>query len=337
MAGFARRQFVIAAGAFLAQPVAVAQSRKIYRVGWLPAGPKPERDVQLDAFLEGMRGLGYVEGRNLAVERKYSEPGLPFQKLMARMQELTEELARLPVDAILAANTIAAEAARGATRRIPIVMGAAANPVTAGLLQSLSRPGGNVTGLTLDTAEITAKRLELLRETIPDLRRIGAVHPAQGAQYPVVARWLDDCAKAAAALGLSAVPLDLPVAIERWEEAFSAIAASAVGAVTVVESPTYFRLRVQLAEQCVKYRLPAMAFTPEHVAAGCFLAYGAETADMFRRAAGYMDQIFKGADPATLPVQLPNRFVFGVNLRTARLIGITVPAQVLLRADQVLE
>jgi putative ABC transport system substrate-binding protein len=337
MAGIVRRQFLIAAGGVCAAALARGQGRRTYRIGWLPAGPRPERDVDLEAFLEGMRGLGYVEGLNLVVERKYSESGLPVERLMARMGELTNELSRVRVDAILASNTIAADAARRATRTIPIVMGAAANPVAAGLLESLSRPGGNVTGMTLDTAEVTAKRLELLRETVPGLRLVGAVHPMQGRSYPVIARWLQDCAMAAAILGLTLVPLDLPVAIETWDEAFKVMAASGVHAVTVVESPTYFRLRTTLAEFCLKNRLPVMAFTPEHVAAGCLMAYGADTAAMYRRAAGYVDRILKGGDPATMPVQLPTRFTFGVNLKTARALGIAVPVPVLLRADRIVE
>lgn len=279
-----------------------------------------------------MRELGYVEGRNLIVEQRYGE-GRPEQ-----LAERAAELVRVPVDVILATTTTATAAASKATRTIPIVMGSAANPVAAGLIASLSRPGGNVTGSTLETADVTGKRLELLKESVPGLRRVAAMHPAELRSIAVVAHWLKDNETAARQLGLTVTPVDLPIdGHGRWDEVFRNTAADGLGAATVMETPTYFANRSKLAELSVNYRLAAIFPFREQAEEGGLMAYGADLIDLYRRAAYFVDKILNGANPAELPVEQPTKFTFIVNLKTAKALGIAIPRSILLRADRVIE
>lgn len=279
-----------------------------------------------------MRELGYLEGRNLRVEQRYGEGRSD------RLAEHAAELARIPVDVIVATTTTSTAAARKATRTIPIVMGSAANPVAAGLIASLSRPGENITGSTLETTDTTAKRLALLKEAVPGLRRVAALHPAEFRSFGVVSEWLKDNQASAGHVGVTLTPVDLPIDDpSKWDEVFRKVAANGLNGATVLETPTYLAYRARLAELALKYRLATIFPFREQAEAGGLMAYGADLADLYRRAAHFVDKILKGAKPADLPVEQPTRFTFVVNLRTAKALGVTIPRSILVRADQLIE
>ena len=270
-----RRQFLIATGALLAAPLARAQQPgKAYRVGWLSSGLRPAAstpNVSYEAFMQRMRELGYVEGRNLLVEQRYGE-GRP-----ERLAEHAAELARIPVDVIVATTTTSTAAASKATRTIPIVMGSAANPVAAGLIASLSRPGGNVTGSTLETADTTAKRLELLREAVPGLRRVAALHPAQLRSIAVVSEWLKDNQAAARHLGVALTAVDLPIDDHSgWDDVFRKAAVDGLDGATVMETATYLAYRAKLAELALRHRVVTIFPFREQAEEGGLMAYGAD-------------------------------------------------------------
>ncbi|HEY5899983.1 MAG TPA: ABC transporter substrate-binding protein [Burkholderiales bacterium] len=320
----------------LAAPRVRAQQRgKVYTLGWLGSGIRPgpgTPNVSYDAFVLRLRELGYVEGRNLVVEQRFGEGKT------AQLDKRTSELVALKVDVILATTTTAAAAASKATRSIPIVMGSAANPVAAGLLSNLSHPGGNITGLTLETADTTAKRLELLKAAIPPLKRIAAMHPASIRNFPVVSQWLKANEAAGELLGVTVTPIDLPIdAIDRWEQVFRKAASDGLSAATLLETPTYLGSRARLAELCLKYRMAAVFPFREQAEAGGLMAYGADLPDLYRRAAEYVDKILKGAKPGDLPVEQPTKFALVVNLRTAKALGLTIAPSLLLRADHVIQ
>ncbi len=297
--------------------------------GWEPDGrfgraAQPERAAHLHA-------LGYVETQNVVIEARYAH-GKP-----ERLPAPAAELVGLRVDVILAGTTSAALAARGVTQTIPIVMAGAANPVAAGLIASLARPGGNVTGLTLETADVTAKRLELLRGALPGLHRVAAFYPGELRTFSVVVEWLQDNEAAARRLGLSLEPIDLGQEPARWDEVFSAVSARGIGAATIIETATYYTGRAQLAALALRHRLAMIFPFREQGQAGGMMAYGAEVEDLWRRAARFVDKIFKGAKPGDLPVEQPRKFTLAINLKTARALGVTIPQSLLLRVDQVIE
>lgn len=330
MGGMDRRLFLLAGSALLAAPLARAQ--KTYRIGWLSSGVRPARaNVSYDAFMQRMGELGYVEGRTLLMEQRYGDASAEL------VAQRAAELVRLRVDLILATTTLATSAASKATSTIPIVMGSAANPLAAGLVSNLSRPGGNITGMTLDTADTTAKRLELLKTAIPAVRRVAALHPAEIRGFASVADWLRETESAAARLGVAFVPVDLPQRERhRWEEILGKVAADGIGAATVFETPTYLANRDTLAELCLKHRIAAVFPFREQAEAGGLMAYGADIADLYRQAAETADKILKGAKPGDIPVQQPTRFNLVVNLNTAKALGLAIPPAVLLRATSVI-
>lgn len=216
-------------------------------------------------------------------------------------------------------------------------MGAAADPIREGLVASLARPGGNVTGLTVQTPDIVGKRLELLKEALPNIRRVGAFHPVSRTVLPIVDRWVRDNEAAAQALGLALDPVETGTEPRAWDEVFKEARARGIGAVTVMDSSRYFQHRAQLAETALKHRMPTMAFANQMVDAGVLMSYGADPADLWRRAAIYVDKILKGVKPRDLPVEQPTRFHLVINLKTAKALGLTIPPSVLVRADQVIE
>ena len=300
---------------------------KVYRVGFLSSGPRTTRGVALQAFLGRMRELGYIEDRNLIVEQRYADGKSD------RLAALAAELVRIPVDVVVANTTTSTAAARKATRTIPIVMGSNANPVAAGLVDSLARPGGNVTGLTLETDDLAAKRLELMKELMPSLRTVGAMYAGEIGDFPVVVQWLRDSESAARALGLSLRRIDLGFNPSRWDEVFRRAARDGVGAVTVIESAPYFVHGPELARHAIRHRIATMFPFREQAEAGGLMAYGAEVADLFRRAADFVDRILRGANPAELPVEQPTKFAFVVNRKTAEALGVAIPQSTLLRAE----
>lgn len=334
MGAIRRRGFLIATGALLAAPLALAQE-KAHRIGWLGSGlpPAPSTpNVSYEAFLQRMAQLGYVEGRNLRVEQRYGEGKLEL------LAQHAVDLARMPVDVIVATTTTSTAAAAKATRTIPIVMGSAANPVASGLVGSLARPGGNITGSTLETADTAAKRLALLKEAVPRVRRVAAMHPAKLRSTGVVAQWLKDNEGAAQQVGVALAQIDLPIDDhETWAAVFAKVAAEGFDGAAVMETPTYMAYRAKLAELALKHRLATVFPFREQAEAGGLMAYGADVVDLYRRAAVFVDKILKGAKPGDLPVEQPTAFTLVVNLNTARALGIKLPQSILVRADRVVE
>jgi len=301
------------------------QPPKTARVGTLSlsAGPNPNMDVFV-----GLRELGWVEGQNLMVESRWAAGRED------RLPALAAELVQLKVDVIVTASTPAARAARRATSIIPIVITFVADPVGSGLVASLNRPGGNVTGVTTQTSELVAKRLELLKEMVPRVRRIAMLwHP--GLFGDATMRGMREETEAvarAAQVQMHFIDVARPEELER-----GLADTKGSGALLVFPSPMLFELRGRIVEQAARSRLPAVYSWREAVEAGGLASYSTSFPDMFRRAAVYVDRILKGAKPADLPVEQPTRFELVINLKTARALGVTIPPSVLQRADQVIQ
>lgn len=299
---------------------------KVARVGFLWDSPSVWPHAQ-EAFSQGLRELGWVEGRNLVIERRWAEGH--FDRLPA----LTEELVRLKVDVILAPTSIYAGAAKRVTATIPIVFASHADPIGTGHVASLARPGGNLTGLTIVMSETSAKSLEVLREALPGLSRAGVIwDPATPSHVPAL-KAVETMAQALK-IPLVAHPVRSPADIEG---ALATIARERCGGVVVLSTPLYMANARRLAEVALERKLPTMFGPAEHAEAGGLMSYGPDRADLYRRAAAYVDKILRGAKPAELPVQQATKFELTLNLRTARALGLTIPPAVLLRATQVIE
>jgi putative ABC transport system substrate-binding protein len=315
----------------LAAPLAAEarQADKITRIGWV--GDRPAGNPHLrEAFLQGLRDLGYVEGRNLVIEYRSAEG--KFERFHA----VAAELVALKVDVIVAPGTPAALAAKQATRTLPIVVIGIGDPVTSGLVTSLARPGGNVTGSSILDPDLVGKCLEQLKQAVPGVSRVAVLwHPGA-----VGKRTEEDMLKgaevAASSLGvrLQFVEARGPADFDR---AFSEMTRARAGAVTVLSSLMFFNERGRLADLAAKNRLPAVYPAKDFVDAGGLMAYGANRADLFRRAATYVDKILKGAKPGDLPVEQPTKFELVINLKTAKALGLTIPQSVLVRADHIIE
>jgi putative ABC transport system substrate-binding protein len=313
----------------LAAPLAAeAQpAGRVPRIGILPGGPLAPRVHQWDAFRQTLRELGYTEGQNIILEfRPPAREGDPFENLAA-------DLVRLKVDVIVATSERAIRAARQATSTIPIVMCPSRDPVREGFVASLARPGGNITGLSILTVDLTGKRLEILREIVPKASRVAVLWTPGpgGAEDQFRAAEL-----AARALGVELVSLEAS-RDDDLEKAFEAAARSGAGALLVLGSPNFFGLRARITELSQKRRLPGMYWLPSFAHAGGLVVYGPSDTEYYRRAAMYVDRILKGAKPADLPVEQPMKFELIINLKAARALGLTIPRAVLLRADQVIE
>ena len=301
------------------------QAARVYRIGWLSGYSVDE------PFRQGLRSLGYVEGQNLVIEARFT------QGKIDRYPALAAELVALRVDVIVCPTTLATRAAREATRTIPIVMAGAANPLAEGLIASLARPGGNVTGAILQTADVTQKRLELLKDALPGLRRVAAFYAEETRTFSVIDQWLRDSQAAAQQLGLALEPVDLPSDPAPWESVFDGVTRRGIGAAVIVEAGAYHERRVRLAQLALKYRLAVMFPFTEQAEAGGLMSYGADVNEVHHRAASIVDRILKGARPEDLPVEQPTRFPFVVNLKTAKALGLTLPPSVLARASQLIE
>ncbi len=321
---------VLVSGGLLAAPLAAEaqQAAKIARIGYLAgalsANPHPE------AFRQGLRDLGYVEGRNVVIEYRDSEGKLE------RLPALAAELVALKVDVIVAPPTVAALAAKQATKTIPIVFFVATDPVTDGLVTSLARPGGNVTGLSLLAPELVGKGLEQLKQAVPAVSRVAVLWQPGGAGERTEKDLLKAAEVAARALGvrLQFVEARGPADFDR---AFSDMTRGRAGALTVLQSTMFFSERRRLVDLAAKHRLPAVYSMREFVAVGGLMSYGPNIADLFRRAATYVDKILKGAKPGDLPVEQPTKFELIINLKTAKALGLTIPPSPLGRADEVIE
>jgi putative ABC transport system substrate-binding protein len=327
-----RRTFVAGSLAVLATPLAAGaqQAGKIARIGYLSPSPAAANPHLSDAFRQGLRDLGYVEGRNVVIEYRSAEGKLD------RLTALAEELVALKVDVIVASSTVGALAAKHATRTLPIVVIGAADPLTSGLVTSLARPGGNVTGSSNLAPELVGKCLEQLKQVVPGVSRVAVLWQSGGQGEGTNKDMLKGADVAARALGmrLQFVEARGP---EDFDRAFSEMNRAGAGALTVLPSAMLFIERRRLVDLAAKSRLPAVYTWREFVDAGGLMAYGPSLADLFRRAATYVDKILKGAEPADLPVEQPTKFELVINLKAAKALGLTIPPSLLQRADQVIE
>jgi putative ABC transport system substrate-binding protein len=327
-----RRRFLLTslAGALAAPLAAEAQkAATIARIGYL--APNIAASLHLpEAFRQGLRDLGDVEGRNVVIEYRDAEG--KFERLPA----LAAELVALKVDVIVAGGTPAALTAKQATRTLPIVFVGPGDPVTSGLVTSLARPGGNATGLSSFAPELVGKCLERLKQAVPGVGRVAALWQPGGLGERTDKDVLKEAEAAARALGvrLQFVEARGP---ENFDSAFSEMTRARAGALTVLPGSMFVNERRRLVELAANNRLPAVYPWREGVDAGGLMSYGPDLADLFRRAATYVDRIAKGAKPADLPVEQPSKFELVSNLKTAEALGLTIPPSLLLRADQVIE
>ena len=305
------------------------QPKKLARIGYLVSSDPLTESTRSEGIRQALRELGYVEGQNIAFEYRYAEGKFD------RFPEIAAELVRLKVDIIVVAvgNTLI-RAAKNATKTISIVMaGAAPDPVEAGFVESLARPGGNVTGLALLFNELAGKRLELLKEAVPKLARVAVLHdPA----LPPNILELKEVQAAASALGLTIQPWEIRRA-DDFDRVFTAMAKQRPDGVYVISGRLVTSNRKQIIGFALKNGLPSVYPQREYVDAGGLMYYGADTADSYRRVAYFVDKILKGAKPAELPVEQPTKFEFIINLKTAKQIGLTIPPNVLARADRVIK
>ncbi len=329
-----RRAFLgTLAGSLLAAPLAVEaqQAGKVPRVGYLAPGSYSDSQALgfLDAFRLGLRELGWVEGQNIAIDYRFAEGRFD------RLPDLAAELVRLKVDIIVATPTVGAAAAKNATETIPIVMmSGSADPVGLGLIASLARPGGNVTGLSFSAGpEIFGKGLELLKETVPKVRRVAILSNPANLVQPLIMRELNVTARS---LGVQLQLLEARGPNE-FDGAFATMAKERVGALLVVADSIFILHRTRLADLAARSRLPAAYGTRENVVAGGLMSYGPSVRDLVRRSATFVDKILKGAKPADLPVEQPTKFELVINLKTAKALGLTIPQAVLERADEIIQ
>jgi putative ABC transport system substrate-binding protein len=329
-----RREFItLLGGAAAAWPLAArVQAAKVARIGYLISGvlESPETSINRDAFLQGLDEFGYIKGRHIVIEYRSADGKVE------RFPGLASELARLKLDLIVASNTPAARAVRQAMTTIPIVVPVMGDPIGDGLVRSLARPGGNVTGLAFLGPELVPKRLGLLKEALPKVSRIAALWHPGGYSERTTRDMVKQAEAAARTLG---VQLQL-VAVRGADEldpAFSTMTREHADALIVFPSPMLFNERRRIVELAVQHQLPSISVAREFVELGGLIAYGASIPDLFRRAATYVDKILKGVKPGDLSIEQPTTFELAINLKTAKALGLTIPPSLLLRADQVIE
>jgi len=308
--------------------VEAQQAGKVARLGFLDSSTASGMAGFVKVFRQDLSNLGWIEGKNIAIEYRFAE-----QKT-ERLPELAAELVRLKVDLIVVAGRAPAFAAKNATTAIPIVMTNFPDPVGEGLVASLARPGGNVTGNASLTAELASKRLEILKDAVPKLARVGVLRQAGN---PVASdRPVEDLRAAAPVLKLKLEEIETEADAKGLENAFRTAKQKQVGAIMTTGNRV-FAERKRIVELAAKYRLPAIYPQKEFVGEGGLMSYGTDNADLYRRAAVYVDKILKGAKPADLPVQQATKFEFVINLKAAKEIGLTIPVRVLERANQVIK
>ena len=327
-----RRAFIaMVGGGILAGPLTVQaqQAEQVPRVGYISPGASsdPFRRRRFEAFRQGLRELGYVEGRNIALEPRWAKGEYD------RYPALAADLVRLKAHVIVTVGGAATKAAQQVTKTTPIVMSVVIDPLGSGLVASLARPGGNITGLTVMASDVVGKQFELLKQAAPELSRVALLWNPDN---PGSAPQLREAEAAARTLGvrLQAVEARNPQEIDR---AFGAMTRERAGALVVLPDAIFGNQRKQIADLAAKSRLPSICGIPEYGEAGGLLVYSANNLDLERRAAIFVDKILKGAKPADLPVEQPTKFELIVNLKTAKVLGLTIPQSVLLRADQVIQ
>ena len=336
-AGMIITRAVLAAGfaiALFAAPLAVdaQQPSKVPRIGWLGSGSLEFAITRqtVDAFRQGLRERGYVEGQNIVIEYRFAEGKLD------RLPDLAAELARLKLDVIVAGATPAARAAQGATKTIPIVSQSMADPVADGLVASLGRPGGNITGNTFLGPELVSKRLELLKEVLPGVSRVAALSQPGAYAQRTMKDMLEQTTAAARVLRVQLHLVEVRSSDE-FDRAFSTISKGRPDALLQVPSLMFWLERKLIVDLAAKHRLPTIYDTREYAEVGGLISYGANVRDLTRQAAFQVDKILKGAKPADLPVEQPTKFELVISLKTAKALGITIPPSLLLQVDKVIE
>jgi len=314
-------------GAVLAAPLATEAQKagKVVRIGWLQ--PTPPSDAQVEGFRQGLRDLGYMEGKDFIIESRWE------QGRYDRLQDLATELVRLPVDIMVSGNTAALLAIKRVTTTTPVVMLGQGDPVGTGLVDSLPHPGGNITGLSNISPELGGKRLELLKEIVPGLSRVAVL---ANSANPVIAVAVGETEAAARLMGLSVQAVDVR-GPDELRGAFAAMRSGRAQALVLTADSMHFSLRRRVIDFAAKARLPAVYAYREFVEAGGLVAYGPNFIDLYRRAAIYVDKILKGAKPGALPIEQPTKFELVINLKTAKALGVAIPPLLLLRADHIIE
>lgn len=314
----------------LAAPLAIEAQHagKVYRIGVLEVVGAASNAANLSAFRQGLRELGYVEGQNFMIEYRSADGRAE------RFLDLAIELVRLKVDVIVTRGEPAALAAKQATATIPIVMASSGDPAVTGIVASLARPGGNVTGFhIMAPPELGGKRLQLLKEAVPGLSRVGILWNPADIYPPLIVR---DTERIARAIGIQLTSLEVQRP-EAFEQAFEAASLGQIDALIAVEDYLVFTDRSRVVDFAAMSRLPAIYGLREFVDAGGLMSYGTDRRDLFRRCATYIDRILKGARPADLPVERPTKFELAINLKTARALGLTIPSSLLQRADHIIQ
>ena len=324
-----RREFITLIGGAASLPLVARAQPAGHRVGYLAIASREQSLHLIKAFEEGLRSLGYRVGDNIAIEYRFADSQLE------RLPVLATDLVRLGVDIIVTGTNPNTVAAMTATTTIPIVMTNSFNPVGNGLVASLARPGGNVTGFAVDTGyEIFGKRLELLKDAVPNLSRIGLLWNPDVAVANLPR--LKSTRESASSLGSTLVPVEAS-GPEVFEQAFATMEKERAQALFVLSDGMMFNYRIQIADMALRNQLPGASTQKEYAEAGFLLTYGVDFRDLFRRSASFVDKIFKGAKPADLPVEQPTKFELVINLKTAKALGIMVPPTLLTRADEVIE
>jgi putative tryptophan/tyrosine transport system substrate-binding protein len=318
---------VVLAVSLLAPLAAEAQAGKMYRIAFLATASGQSQAYQVDALRAGLHDLGYLEGKNIVIEYRWAEGKYD------RLPDLAAELVRLKVDVIVTGGTQSTQAAMKATTTIPIVMVGTGDPLRSGLVASLARPGGNVTGSTQLGAEVAGKRLQILKDIVPNVSRVAFLwNRANVSHMP----YFNELQAAARGLRLTLQSVEVQEPHE-FEKAFAGMMRERPDALIVTADGTHQLRQASIVDFAAKRRLPVMYQLKEYVEAGGLMSYGTSITDIYRHAAIYVDKILKGAKPADLPVEQPTKFDLVINLKTAKALGLTIPQSVLLRADQVIE
>ena len=322
-----RRAFIAALGGAAAWPLAARAQQRVFRIGLLNAGADPLRLPLWRTFVDALRELGWIEGKNFVYERRFANNQLD------RLPDLTAELVGLNVDLIVTVGTLAPVAAKRATATIPIVMTSAGDPLGSGLVASLARPGGNVTGLSLMAPDLGGKRLELLKEVLPKISRVAVLWNTVN---PYSANSFKEALSAAQKLGVEIQSLGVK-GPDELDAVFETIGSQHPDALITIEDPLTMDQRQRIVDFATANRLPAIYGLREFVDVGGLMAYGALLSDLLRRSASYVDKLLKGAKPADLPVEQPTKFELVINLKAAKKIGLEIPTTMAARADQIIE
>ena len=312
----------------LSVPAQAQQPTKIPRIGYVSgSGDANNPGSNVEAFRQGLRDLGYFDGKNILVEYRYAEGN------QDRIPGLVAELVQLKVEILVVGAQASIRAAKNATKTIPIVMVSSVDPVAAGMVDSLAHPGGNITGLSRLTRDLSGKRLELLKEAVPGIKRVGVL---RGTDDPASSIAFKEYEAAAGTLKIQLQSLEVQRSTPDLEAAFHTAAKGRVSALITIRNPLFSRYPKPIADLAIKNRLPSMYEGSDYVEVGGLMSYASKDAEQWRRAAYYVDRILKGTQPANLPVEQPTKFEFVINLKTAKQIGLKIPPNVLARADKVI-